>query len=354
MPGPGGGSRGGGFGGGGGRSGGGFGGGHSGGFGGGPRPGGFGGHGPSGFGPRPGGFHRPHHHHHHHHIPFFGFRRPYYGYGYGSGCLGGLMGITLLPIILIFIVASVVISLFGSIGNSISNISNGGHFVEDDRQMEKYAMGQYDIEFRSATEYEDNILIVFLVDETRENFYTMAIVGDNIRDEINDMFGNQYTEFGRELTQNLTPRYENTLSKDLRATINGMTDHVVNLRLKSSFYDNEGSPGSYQSHVTNHSTLAVNEQTINSALTGFTEETDIPMVIVIADMDDVFDKRVSGYDAFTVICAIILCGVAIYFIICAFKGKGPSRDSEGDRGYEESSGGRGSERRDSRDDDTHW
>ena len=265
------------------------------------------------------------------------------------------MGMLLMPIILIFIAISIFSSIFGSIGSSISNVANGGHFVEDDRRMEDYAMEQYDVEFKNATEYEDNILIVFLVDESRESFYTMAIVGYNIRDEINDMFGNQYTEFGRELTDNLTPHYENTLSKDLRATVNGMTDHVANLRLDSSFYDDMGSPGSYISHVTNHSSLAVSESTINSALTEFTKETDIPIVIVIEDMYAVFDKKIDTYDIVTVVFAVILLGVAVYFIVRAFKGKNEERDGGSDGRDGESDGGREEEhRRDPRDDDTHW
>ncbi len=323
MPGPGGGSRGGGFGGGGGRAGGGFGGGH-----------------------RPGGFHRPHYHHHYHR-PFF-FPRPYFGFGYGGGCLGGLMGMMLLPIILIFIVISLLFSVFGSIGNSISNVASGGHFVQDDRQMEEYALAQYNVEFDDAVGYEDNILIVFLVDESREGFYTMALVGYNINDEINDMFGNQYTEYGRELTDNLNPHYENTLSQNLRATVNAMTCHVANLKLKSSFYEDEGSPAGYISHVTNHSTLPVSEETINDSLEYFTQETDIPIVVVIDDMDAVFDKRIDTYDIITVIFAVVLLGVAIYFIVRAFKGKGDGRRDE------ESDGRRGEEGRDPRDDDTHW
>lgn len=301
MPGPGGGSRGGGFGGGGRGAGGGFG---SGGF--------SGGH-------RPGGFHRPHHHHHF--IPFFGFCRPFFGYGYGGGCLGGLMGMTLLPIILIFIIISLVMSLFGSVGSSISNVANGGNFVTDDRVLEEYAMDKYATEFDNTVEYEDNILIVFLVDEGCEDFYTMAIVGYNIKDQINDMFGGKNTEYGHHLTNNLNPNYKETLSRNLSATVRRMTDEVVNLKLKSSFFEDAGSPGSYQSHVTNLSNLEISDSTVNAALEEFTEETDIPIVIVIDDMGDVFDKKVAGYDIFTILFALAIGGVAIYFIVRAFKGK---------------------------------
>ncbi len=307
MPGPGGGSRGGGFG--GGSRGGGFGGGH--------RPGGFGG------GPRPGGFHRPHHHPHF--IPFFGFRRPFFGYGYGGGCLGGLMGMALLPIILIFIIISLVVSIFGSVGSSISNVSKGGDYVIDDSVMEDYSMRQYASEFANTVEYEDNILIAFLVDENCEDFYTMAIVGYNINDKINNMFGGKYTVYGQQLTGNLNPNYKETLSRNLASTVRGMTDKVVNLR-ESSFYEDAGSPGSYQSHVTNLSELEVSEETIDAALKEFTSETDIPIVIVIDDMGDVFKKRVAGYDIFTILFAVAIGGVAIYFIVRAVKGKDENKD----------------------------
>lgn len=301
MPGPGGGSGGGGF----GRSGG------SGGFGGGPRPGGFGG------GPRPGGFHRPHHHF----FPFFGFRRPLFGYGYGGGCLGGLMGMALIPIILVLFIISLLTNLFGSVGSSISNVANGGDYVTDNSVIEEYAMRQYANEFAEAVEYEDNILITFLVDENCEDFYTIAIVGYNIDDSINSMFGGKYTEYGQQLTGNLNPNYKETLSRNLAATVRGMTDNVVNLKLKSSFYDDEGSPGDYRSHVTNLSSLEVNEETINSALLEFTKETDIPIVIVIDDMGDVFEKKVAGYDIITIVFAVVIGGAAIYFIVRAFKDK---------------------------------
>lgn len=312
MPGPGGGSRGGGFGGGGGRSGGGFGGGH--------RPGGFGG------GHSPGGFHRPHYHHHHF-FPFFGFHRPYYGYGYRGGCLGGLMGMAILPIILIFIAISLIMSLFGSVGSSVSNIASGGDYILDDSIMEEYSMDQYAVEFKNTVEYEDNILLVFLVDENNEDFYTMAIVGYNIHDNINNMFGGKYTEYGQHLTGNLNPNYKETLSRNLASTVRAMTDEVVNLRLKSSFYDDMGSPGSYQAHVTNKSNLEINEKTINTALEEFTAETDIPIVVVIDDMSDVFEKKVAGYDIITVLFAIAIGGVAIYFIVRAFKDKDEKKDN---------------------------
>lgn len=307
MPGPGGGSRGGGFG--GGSRGGGFGG----------RGGGFGG-GSFGGGHRPGGFHhRPPHHHFHR--PFFGFHRPFFGYGYGGGCLGGMMGMMLMPVIILLIAGSLIFNVIGSVGSSISNVVNGGQILYDEPQMEDYANRQYAAEFKDAKDYEDNILIVFLADESYEGYYTIAWVGDNIANDINYMFGNEYTEFGQEMTGNINSYFEHSLSKNLASVVDGMTDEIINLGLKSSFIEENGSPAGYVSHVTNNSSLSVNEETINRALTDFTEETDIPIVIVIDDIDNVFDKTIDGADIFTVILAVIISGVAIYLIVKAFKNK---------------------------------
>lgn len=97
MPGPGGGSHGGGFSGGGSRGGGG-------GFGGGPRGGGPRG---GGFGPRPG----PH---------FWGPR--FYGPRFG-GCLGGLFGMIMVPVVLLLVL---VLLFFGTIVDSFRAIGTGG------------------------------------------------------------------------------------------------------------------------------------------------------------------------------------------------------------------------------------
>jgi uncharacterized membrane protein len=164
MPGPGGGSRGGGFGGGS------FG-------GGGPRGGGFGGgsFGGGGFGHGPHGYH----HHHHYHRPFFGFYRPY-GYGYGGGgCLGGLLGVLMMPIIILIVATSLIFGVFGS----FFRVAKGGNVTYNEPELQSFANQQYAKEFSSSTAYEDNLLIVFLVNDERDGYYTIAWIGDNVASE---------------------------------------------------------------------------------------------------------------------------------------------------------------------------
>lgn len=315
MPGPGGGSRGGGFGGG------------SRGSGGGPRGSGGSHHGGFGGGNH-GGHHRPHHHHHHHHIPFFGFRRPYYGYG--RGFFNGLTGMIIAPIIILLIVISLLSSIFGSISSSISNVASGGQILYDNPKMEDYADARYREEFDSAVGYEDNILLVFLVDEERTGYYTIAWVGDNIDNNIYDMFGNEYTEYGQEMKESINKYYENSLSKNLASLVDGMADRIVNLSLSSSFEHKSQSPGEYKSHVTNRSDLALNDETVNRSLEEFTEDTGIPIVIVVDNIENVFTKTINTADIMTVILALVILAVAIYFIYRAFKSRDDNRYDEND------------------------
>lgn len=297
MPGPGGGSRGGGFG--GGSRGGGFGGGSGGGFGGGSR-GGFGG----GFGPRgPRG-------------PYWGFgggwrRRPYY-YG-GGGCLGGLLGMLIAPIILLLVVG---VMLFSYVGTVVSNVANGGQVYYDEATFQSYADQQYAIEFQNSTAYENNLLIVFLTNEEADGYYAIAWIGDNVKSNISDMFGDETTEFGRAMMASISNEYyAYSLDTGLASTMEKMTAKIEALGLETSFRNDVKETGEVTSHLTNHTTLNLTEATVNAALNEFTETTGISAVIVVEDMENVFGKTIPTSDIVTILFLLVLAGVAIYLIV---------------------------------------
>lgn len=281
MPGPGGGSRGGGFG--GGSHGGGFGGGgFGGGFGGGPRR------------PHYGGF-------------FFG---PRFGYGYGGGCLSGLLGVILLPVILLLVVA---VLLFSTISSAFINVANGGEIAYDEPAIQDYADAQYAKEFVKSKEYENNLLLVFLTNEARDGYYCIAWVGDNIQKDINRMFGDETTVFGRTVQGTINAEYyQYSLDSNIASVVETMAEHIVDLELASSFRTGLPEENPVPSHITNHSDLPLTESTVNDALASFTEQTDIPIVVVVDTTENVFGKTLSFADIFTV---ILLIGVAIFAIV---------------------------------------
>lgn len=292
MPGPGGGSRGGGFGGGS------FG-------GGGGRSGGFGG----------GSFGGGYHHHHHHHGPVFygGFgRRRYYG---GGGCLGGLASIIVVPIILLVFSA---VFLFASVSSAFTSIANGGEVRYSEEKFQDYANAQYMAEFGTSSAYEDNLLIVFLTNEEYDGYYTIAWIGNNVSLRIQEKFGNEYTEFGRAMQNSVdTDFYKYSLSSNLTMVMDTMQKSIERENLTSSFITDQDHTTMTKSHVTNYSDLSVNEATINAALERFTESTDIPTVIVIDTVENVFGKTMPVGD---IMIAVVTLGIITVAIVAIVKG----------------------------------
>ncbi len=305
MAGPGGGARGGGFG--GGSRGGGFGGSRGGGFGGGSRGGGF------GYGPR--GPRRP----------FFGgwYHRPYYG----GGCLGGLMSLILLPVILLVLVVGL---LFGTVGSAISNVANGGIISYDEKVFQDYANKRYSEEFSDSGAYEDNILIVFLTNEEYDGYYTIAWVGDSINRSVNELFGDESTAFGRAMYSSINSEYyEYSLSANLASVADKMASAVKSLGLKSSYLYKETTTSTAKSHLTNYSGMPLSQETVDNALIAFTEETDIPMVIVVDTMENVFGKNIPLSDIIVVLLLVAAAVVLIVVIVKAVRKNKKNGGSDG-------------------------
>ncbi len=286
MPGPGGGSHGG-----GGRSGG-FGGGHhGGGFGGGHHGGGFGG---GHHGPRPGGFGPRPHHPPHHHRPFmggwgwYGPRRR--GYGGGGGCLGGMVAMIMMPVILII----VLLGLIGSCSNNVYD-EYGYESIQpdyyDEEMFQDYADEQYAKAFGQLDTYEDNLLLVVVTEETNSEYAWIAWVGDHIHTDISWLFGDEESVLGEVLTKCINAdNYKYSLDSNLVDVLRMMSTEIKHLELESS-YDCTEERATFESHLVNNTALPLTEQTVNDALADFTEFTGIPTVIVVAEAEEVFGKE---------------------------------------------------------------
>lgn len=287
MAGPGGGSGGGGgfgggsFGGGGGFSGGG-------GFGGGSFGGNFGG---SNNGGNFGG-----HHHGHHHGPFFG--GPFFGrrrVQVGGGCGGAIFTVVVLGMFFIF--GS--LWLFAEPGQ----ITINGHpvYIEEDDSfydegtMQDYANERYkeifgdpDGYFDGAEGYEDNILLVFLANEEADGYYTIAWVGDNIKPEINEMFG-EYTEYGEAMNQYInTDYYAYSLDTNLADVVGAMEASIVSANLGSSFKKEAADVPEKISRLVNYTEFEISKDIVNDAIASFRKSTGIPLVIVVDMAEKVF------------------------------------------------------------------
>ncbi len=267
MAGPGGGSRGGGFGGGSFGGGGGF-------------SGGGGGFGGGSFGGGP--HHRPPHHHGPH------FHGPRFGWGFGprvhiggGGCVTGLF-------VGIFILFAVFYILMPNTSTEYEITYGDNGIIYDEATMQDYANDNYKQHFGNYDNYENNILLVFLTNEECDGYYTIAWVGDNVRPEINEMFG-EYSEYGQALGNHINTNYYGySLDTNLAAAVKEMTDSITSLGFDSSF---NGAFEEYEmpsSLLVNSTVLEMNTGLVNDALTEFTEKTGIPCVIVVDSVEKVF------------------------------------------------------------------
>lgn len=280
MPGPGGGSRGGGFGGGsrGGSGGGGFGGGYrGGGYRGGPRFYGY------GFGPR------------------FGF--------YGGGCFGGLMSMILAPIIL-FVMC--IVLLVAMVINTVSIVAQGGIVQYNEAKFEEYADAEYAKAFKAAPDcYEDNLLIVFTVYEDYDGYECIAWCGHNIRYEINEMLGAEGSEFYQIVKSSINENYyENSLTVDFKAVMGKLGTAIKRKDLSSSFDAKKDHTNAVESHLVNRTELVIDGEIVDGALQNFTEETGIPVVIVVDTGENVFGKTIP---AINIVTLVFLVPASCYF-----------------------------------------
>ena len=304
MPGPGGGSRGGGFG--GGSRGGGFrGGSHGGGFGGGSHGGGFGRgpRGPRGFGPR----------------GFWG--RPYYG---GGGCFSGIMGIIMLPIILVLVLGTV---FFSTLGESFTNVINGGTVEYDEVKIQEFGAQKYAEAFSGAECYEENILIVFLTNEKCDGYYVYACVGNDLAKSTRDLFGDESTAFGRTVLITVNEEYyANSLSVNLSDVMTSMAS-TVNSVTKGEDRPTGNAP---ITRLFNDSEVTLNNETVEKGLKKFTDETGIGAAIAVEDMEDVFGKRIRFNDIMVLTFTVLVIVILVIIMVKKYQ----ERNGGGDGGSE--------------------
>jgi len=255
----------------------------------------------------------------------------------------------MLPIILILIVALMVFSVLGGVGSSLSTVASGGNLTYDENVFQDYADEQYQTEFASSTAYEDNLLLVFLVeDDEYWDYAYIAWVGDHIDTSINDMFGNDQTVFGRTITSSINGQsYKYSLDSNLARVVENMQTQIEAKNLPSSFKSSCKDENHTQvtSHMTNKTDLPLTEQTVNDACVAFTEATGISVVVVVDDIDAVFPRTIPIADIMTLIFAGVILTIAIVLIVRAFKkkksgGNGPNNGQNGNgQGYGYQGGG---------------
>ena len=236
----------------------------------------------------------------------------------------------MLPIIVVLLVLALAI---GFVGDAFTNIKNGGSVEYNERAFQDYANAQYAREFEDSSSYESNILLFFLTNEENDGYYAIAWVGDNIKLEINEMFGDETTEFGRTVIASINEElYRYSLDSNLAAVAEKMADKIAAKGYSSSFKDNTAEVMGVESHLTNNSDIPMTEKTVNDALRYFTETTGIPIVIAVDKQEAAFGVTSPVKDVIVLVIFFGLIILAIVLIIRAFKNKKNNGAGGGDGG----------------------
>ena len=223
------------------------------------------------------------------------------------------------PVIILVFVA---VMLFSVVGGSFSNVASGGTAVSDQKALQAYADARYAEYFGDYPEtYEDNLLIVFLANEDADGYDCIAWVGDNVAYGINMLFGGEGSEFGNAVYRSVNESYyAYSLDSDLASVMNTMKSEVESLGLDSSFKSAPGSDANHaESGFYNYTGLSLTETTVKGAIDAFTEATDIPTVIVVDTVEEVYGKTVNGGDIAIVVISLGLAVLAIVLIVRAIK-----------------------------------
>lgn len=229
--------------------------------------------------------------------------------------------------------------LFMTIGSSFSALANGGRVIYDEATFQDYANNHYAAAFSSSSAYEDNLLLVFLTNETADGYYTIAWIGDNVKTEISDMFGDETTEYGVAVLGNINyDYYAYSLDSNIAAVVDTMSAHIARLGLESSFKKQSDHSVMAKPQFINKTELAMTKATVEDELVEFTDETGIPIVVIVEDMEEVFGKGFTGEDIGGIILSLGFIALAIFLIVKAFKEKNKPNNGNDNRNNSQNNG----------------
>ena len=228
---------------------------------------------------------------------------------WGGGCLGALFT----PIICMVLA---IVMMIGVIGGGLTTLFRGGNVVYNENKMQDYASRQYaTIYDPSSATYEDNVLVVFLTNEDGQSYYSIGWGGDNLKSQVSDLFGNEYTALGNAMQASInTSSYRYSLGSNLAQVTEKMETSVKNQNLETVYRAQKAeSHEAGKVYNRSNSDLQINTEIIDAALKNFTDSTDISMSIVIADAKDVFGKSLNS----AAILALLLCIILIVYAVVA-------------------------------------
>lgn len=188
---------------------------------------------------------------------------------------------------------------------------------EKDGQINQYAGYKYYEIFASSSAPEDNILIVFAVDEEYDDYSTVAIVGDNVDGTIKEKFSG-YNEYYDVMDLYFDDGdFIGFIDTNFVNAIDYMADEIEKLDFKTNFKSQSDRSNLVKSEVINDRNIKFDESAVNAALESFTEKTGIPCVVIFENEYNIFGEfGESASDSIFLLCMVVfIFTIPVSFII---------------------------------------
>lgn len=219
------------------------------------------------------------------------------------------MGVLFAPVLL---VVFCLIFVFGIVSSSFSAISQGGTVQYDENALQDHAAAQYDAAFAASGAYEDGLLITFLVEE--DDYYDyqyMAWTGYHIRSDVRELFGNNTTALGQTIASHINAAsYKHSLDNNLADAVDDLRGQIA--AMGGDMYTCEEDRTALPSRLLNRTNIAMSEETVNASLRRFTEETGIPLVLVVENSNAVLPTQ---YPVGAVVSLVLFIVVAVLVVV---------------------------------------
>ena len=144
---------------------------------------------------------------------------------------------------------------------------------------------------------------------------SLGVGGDNVKYDINNLFGNASTAFGKAVNNNIGANYKYTLDTDIAAIVEIMENKVSYLNLSSPLIKPHDMPGTSSCVLINRSDLVLSDEAVNDALESFALETGIQIAVVVDTAEGVFGKTMPWSSIIFIIAILALVGFCIYYIV---------------------------------------
>lgn len=172
-----------------------------------------------------------------------------------------------------------------------------------EEELHDYANMQYHTVFRKSNRYENNILLLYVVNEDGTAFDAIAWVGDDVPSKTKFMLSRD------EIKQGINENdYINQLSSDISIFIENLAQEVQPAE----------KPSTKIYSVDNQSNLYVDTKQIEASLETFSNMHGYGVSVIIADYDDVLAKEV---DWMPILIISAVSAVMAYYLVKRYKPK---------------------------------